>query len=98
MLAALLGQLHDVRVQRLVAVHVRQLRLQTQDQVGVEQRLHVRRRLAVQLQQVHLVFEPGVAHFDAEEEAVELGLRKAVHALLLHRVLRGEHEEGPCEQ
>jgi len=40
----------------------------------------------------------GVAHFDAHEEAVELGFRKRIGAMMLDRVLRGDDKERLGEQ
>jgi hypothetical protein len=44
-------------------------------------------------QHVHLVRVPRVAHAQQHAEAIQLRLGKGIDALLLNRVLRGEHPE-----
>ncbi len=41
-----------------------------------------------------LGFVRGITHFDAHEEAVELGFRKRVSAMMLDGILRGDNEKG----
>ena len=49
-------------------------------------------------QHLRLLIFAGVAHAQAQQEAVELGLRQREGALELHRVLGGEHEERPRQR
>ena len=93
MLAAGLGQVHDVMQKPFRAEDAGQLPLQVQDEFRGEHLLHLAGRPAVQLEHLHLAVVAGVAHLDPQEEAVELGLGQPVDALLLHRVLSGQHQE-----
>src|SRR6266852_6387535 len=39
-------------------------------------------------------FVRGIAHFDAHQKAVELRFRQGISAVMLDRILRGDHEKG----
>jgi len=43
-------------------------------------------------------FVRGIAHLDAHEEAIELGFRKRISAVMLDGVLRGDYQEGLRER
>ena len=64
--------------------------------VGVEHGARLRLLGAGRLEQhAPLGVEIGIEHVDLHQEAVELRLGKGIGALLLDRVLRGEHVERP---
>ena len=94
-------QRDDVGQDRRLHRHPVQARPHRQHGPVVDHRPQGRRRpglLDPSAQQLLLVRDVEVAQRHPQQEAVELGLRQGVRPLVLDRVVRREHDEGPGER
>src|SRR6266849_4354792 len=94
-LARAVDDLESVIVQAGVDFDVRNGVLHGQNIADICDRIErIERIIANALAQNFLFrFVRGIAHFDAHQKAVELRFRQGIGAVMLDRILRGDHEE-----
>jgi hypothetical protein len=98
LLPGVAGEAHHVVHHVVLDVNVVDERLHGEDLPRLEQGAGRRSTFHEAAQHPSLVFGPGIAHQDADEEAIDLCLGQRIGPRLLHRVLGGEHDEGRRER